>query len=248
MPSRDLPQGLDLKARRRRRAGAGLSQRARRRAQGRRLHATASGRLTLHLAREFGFCYGVDRAVDYAYQTRRRFPDQPRLPDRARSSTTRTSTRSCARSGIRFLDDPGESLDALGAGRRRHPAGVRRHDRRSWRGFDRQGCTLVDTTCGSVLNVWKNVRRYARGRLHVRHPRQGPARGNPGHGVAGAQAARRPVPRRARPRRGRRRLRLHPARRRPRGVPGAVRRGGLAGLRPRPRPGSVSASPTRRRC
>src|SRR5262249_33567034 len=25
-----------------------------------------------------------------------------------------------------------------------------------------RGCTLVDTTCGSVLNVWKNVRRYAR--------------------------------------------------------------------------------------
>ena len=24
-----------------------------------------------------------------------------------------------------------------------------------------RGCTVVDTTCGSVLNVWKNVRRYA---------------------------------------------------------------------------------------
>jgi 4-hydroxy-3-methylbut-2-enyl diphosphate reductase len=24
-----------------------------------------------------------------------------------------------------------------------------------------RGCTLIDTTCGSVLNVWKNVRRYA---------------------------------------------------------------------------------------
>src|SRR5207342_775196 len=29
--------------------------------------------------------------------------------------------------------------------------------------LDRQGCTLVDTTCGSVLNVWKNVRRYTEG-------------------------------------------------------------------------------------
>jgi 4-hydroxy-3-methylbut-2-enyl diphosphate reductase len=27
--------------------------------------------------------------------------------------------------------------------------------------LSRQGCTLVDTTCGSVLNVWKNVVRYA---------------------------------------------------------------------------------------
>ena len=35
-----------------------------------------AGRLTIHLAREFGFCYGVDRAVDYAYQTRERFPDR----------------------------------------------------------------------------------------------------------------------------------------------------------------------------
>ena len=29
------------------------------------------------------------------------------------------------------------------------------------RRLDRRGCTLIDTTCGSVLNVWKNVRRYA---------------------------------------------------------------------------------------
>ena len=28
------------------------------------------GPLTFRLAREFGFCYGVDRAVDYAYETR----------------------------------------------------------------------------------------------------------------------------------------------------------------------------------
>jgi 4-hydroxy-3-methylbut-2-enyl diphosphate reductase len=27
--------------------------------------------------------------------------------------------------------------------------------------LSQRGCTLVDTTCGSVLNVWKNVRRYA---------------------------------------------------------------------------------------
>src|SRR5512132_4003246 len=33
-----------------------------------------AGPLTFRLAREFGFCYGVDRAVDYAYETRTKFP------------------------------------------------------------------------------------------------------------------------------------------------------------------------------
>ena len=47
------------------------------------------GRLTIRLAREFGFCYGVDRAVDYAYQTRKRFPDSASSSP-GKSSTTRT--------------------------------------------------------------------------------------------------------------------------------------------------------------
>src|SRR6476620_10774294 len=34
------------------------------------------GALTFLLAREFGFCYGVDRAVEYAYETRTKFPDR----------------------------------------------------------------------------------------------------------------------------------------------------------------------------
>src|SRR3954462_10373623 len=34
----------------------------------------AVGPLTFRLAREFGFCYGVDRAVEYAYETRSKFP------------------------------------------------------------------------------------------------------------------------------------------------------------------------------
>jgi 4-hydroxy-3-methylbut-2-enyl diphosphate reductase len=118
-----------------------------------------SGRLTVHLAREFGFCYGVDRAVDYAYQARRRFPDQnvfltgeiihnPHVNQRLRAA------------GIRFLSDERETWDALG---QKDvvilPAfGVSVGDMA--RLVD-QGCTLVDTTCGSVLNVWKNVVRYS---------------------------------------------------------------------------------------
>ena len=117
------------------------------------------GRLTVHLAREFGFCYGVDRAVDYAYQARRRFPDQnvyltgeiihnPHVNDRLRAA------------GIRFLSESPDPWDLLG------PKdvvilpafGVTVGDMAR---LADQGCTLVDTTCGSVLNVWKNVVRYA---------------------------------------------------------------------------------------
>src|SRR6266567_840048 len=35
-----------------------------------------AGDVTVRLAREFGFCYGVERAVDYAYETRHKFPDR----------------------------------------------------------------------------------------------------------------------------------------------------------------------------
>jgi len=119
-----------------------------------------SGRLTVHLAREFGFCYGVDRAVDYAYQARRRFPGRnvfltgeiihnPHVNDRLREA------------GIRFLSDPGERSDLLGPDDVVIlPAfGVTVTDMVQ---LSSQGSTLVDTTCGSVLNVWKNVVRYAR--------------------------------------------------------------------------------------
>jgi 4-hydroxy-3-methylbut-2-enyl diphosphate reductase len=119
------------------------------------------GRLTLHLAREFGFCYGVDRAVDYAYQTRERFPDRtvfltgeiihnPHVNEKLRAM------------GIRFLSDEPDRVDKLG------PTDVVILPAfgvtvAMLQQFERRGCTLVDTTCGSVLNVWKNVKRYAEG-------------------------------------------------------------------------------------
>jgi len=121
----------------------------------------ASGRLTIYLAREFGFCYGVDRAVDYAYQARRRFPERtvyltgeiihnPHVNDELRAQ------------GIRFLSDPGESLEQLTRDEVVIlPAfGVTIE---LLTDLQQRGCTLVDTTCGSVLNVWKNVKRYAEG-------------------------------------------------------------------------------------
>jgi 4-hydroxy-3-methylbut-2-enyl diphosphate reductase len=119
----------------------------------------ASGRLTIHLAREFGFCYGVDRAVDYAYQTRKRFPDRPVVLTGEIIHNPHVNEQLRAQ-GIRFLSDPGESIDALTPNDVVIlPAfGVTIELLQQ---LEQRGCTLVDTTCGSVLNVWKNVRRYA---------------------------------------------------------------------------------------
>jgi 4-hydroxy-3-methylbut-2-enyl diphosphate reductase len=117
-----------------------------------------AGRLTVHLAREFGFCYGVDRAVDYAYQTRQRFPGRNVYLTGEIIHNPHVNSRLKAMS-IRFLsEDPG-ALDRLGADDVVIlPAfGV---TVAMLRDLEQRGCTLIDTTCGSVLNVWKNVRRY----------------------------------------------------------------------------------------
>ena len=118
------------------------------------------GRLRVRLAREFGFCYGVDRAVDYAYQTRRRFPTRPIYLTGEIIHNLQVNGRLRA-AGIRFLSDPDEDVNRLDADAVVIlPAfGVTIATLTQLQG---QGCTVVDTTCGSVLTVWKNVLQYAR--------------------------------------------------------------------------------------
>jgi 4-hydroxy-3-methylbut-2-enyl diphosphate reductase len=50
-------------------------------------HIVSTGDLTIKLAKEFGFCYGVERAIDLAYAARRAYPD--RLPSEQTSSRAR---------------------------------------------------------------------------------------------------------------------------------------------------------------
>jgi 4-hydroxy-3-methylbut-2-en-1-yl diphosphate reductase len=126
-------------------------------------YAETFGDVTVRLAQEFGFCYGVDRAVDYAYETRIKFPDKriflvgeiihnPHVNQRMREM------------GIEFIYPEADGHfgfdhltpdDAVII-----PAfGVTLKDFERLRGI---GCVLVDTTCGSVLVVWKRVESYAR--------------------------------------------------------------------------------------
>lgn len=126
-------------------------------------YAVRAGEVRIKLAREFGFCYGVDRAVEYAYETREQFPDRRIFLSGEIIHNPEVNAR-IQGLGIRILPDH-KSPDARYAGVEKAdvvilPAfGVSVAELQHLRA---KGCVLVDTTCGSVLNVWKNVHRYAR--------------------------------------------------------------------------------------
>jgi len=121
------------------------------------------GNVTVRLAQEFGFCYGVDRAVDYAYETVHKFPDKTIYLVGEIIHNPHVNQR-MTEMGIRFVYP-----DAQGAFDFSHvtpddvvimPAfGVTIQD---FETLKKIGCILVDTTCGSVLHVWKRVESYAR--------------------------------------------------------------------------------------
>ena len=122
-----------------------------------------AGELTFRLAKEFGFCYGVDRAVEYAYEARSRFPGK-RIFITGEIIHNPYVNRRLEEMGIEFL------AGAYGTTEKFIP--VTAEDVVLLPAFgvstgeldilkERQA-VLVDTTCGSVMNVWKNVERYAR--------------------------------------------------------------------------------------
>src|SRR3990170_3728260 len=123
----------------------------------------STGPITLRLAREFGFCYGVDRAVEYAYETREKFPDRRIFLCGEIIHNPEVNSRLQAL-GITILPDHRTPQERYTEVREEDvvilPAfGVPVVEMQYLRA---KGCILVDTTCGSVLNVWKNVHRYAR--------------------------------------------------------------------------------------
>jgi 4-hydroxy-3-methylbut-2-enyl diphosphate reductase len=123
----------------------------------------AHERVVVRLAEEFGFCYGVDRAVEYAYETRTQVPGR-RIFLLGEIIHNPHVNRRLTDMGIVFLRADAQGvfdfselrpddvviLPAFGA---------------TVADFERlkeTGAVLVDTTCGSVLNVWKRVDQYAR--------------------------------------------------------------------------------------
>src|SRR5215210_6763181 len=122
-----------------------------------------AGPLTFRLAREFGFCYGVDRAVEYAYETRTKFPDRRVFLVGEIIHNPHVNEKLRAMGVTLLVHQPDGKFDFSAITPDDvviMPAfGVTIGDFERLRSI---GCGLVDTTCGSVLNVWKRVESYAR--------------------------------------------------------------------------------------
>lgn len=120
------------------------------------------GKTTVRLAKQFGFCYGVERAIDLAYASRRVFPENRIFligeiihnPEVNRQLAAMDIVSLPWRKMNEQYDDLDENdviiVPAFGAP-------VSFMDK-----VERQGCLTVDTTCGDVMKVWKRVRGFAR--------------------------------------------------------------------------------------
>jgi 4-hydroxy-3-methylbut-2-en-1-yl diphosphate reductase len=120
-----------------------------------------AGNLTVRLAKQFGFCYGVERAIDLAYAARKVFKDRrlfivgeiihnPEVNEQISSLGIKNLTGHNKQADISDLQpDDVVILPAFGT------------ELSILQQIKDRGCQIVDTTCGDVMSVWKRVRKYA---------------------------------------------------------------------------------------
>ncbi|MFQ3578146.1 MAG: 4-hydroxy-3-methylbut-2-enyl diphosphate reductase, partial [Verrucomicrobiia bacterium] len=112
-------------------------------------------------AKQFGFCYGVERAIDMAYAARKVFPDQRLFilgeiihnPDVNRQIAEMKITNLVGkdrRADLSVLTEEDVVIvPAFGA------------EVNTVEAVRELGCTIVDTTCGDVMSVWRRVKQNA---------------------------------------------------------------------------------------
>src|SRR5499427_2349281 len=119
------------------------------------------GDTTVHLAKQFGFCYGVERAIDLAYAARKVFKDR-RLFIVGEIIHNPEVNHQIASLGIKNLTGKNKEADITDLGAEDVvivPAfGTELSIQQQ---IKDRGCQIVDTTCGDVMSVWKRVRKYA---------------------------------------------------------------------------------------
>jgi 4-hydroxy-3-methylbut-2-enyl diphosphate reductase len=125
-------------------------------------HILSAGEMTIKLAKEFGFCYGVERAIDLAYAARRAYPERrifllgeiihnPEVNDQIKRLGIVTIAGKPGDDEINQLrPDDIVIIPAFGT------------EIATRRKLEEKGCEFVDTTCGDVMSVWKRVRQYSK--------------------------------------------------------------------------------------
>jgi 4-hydroxy-3-methylbut-2-en-1-yl diphosphate reductase len=126
----------------------------------------AADNLTVKLAKEFGFCYGVERAIDLAYAAKKYFSEvspntpiyllgeiihNPEVNDQIRNMGIQIiSPKPTDEELARLKSGDAVIIPAFGT-----EVGTRKK-------IEEKGCIPVDTTCGDVMSVWKRVRQYSK--------------------------------------------------------------------------------------
>lgn len=124
------------------------------------------GGMTIRLAKQFGFCYGVERAIDLAYAARKVFPNPARIfllgeiihnPEVNEQIEMMGIRAISSRPSMEELDDLTSEdvviIPAFGT-----EVGTRQ-------AIQEKGCVMVDTTCGDVMSVWKRVKQYSKDKV-----------------------------------------------------------------------------------
>lgn len=120
-----------------------------------------AGEVTIRLAEAFGFCWGVDRAVSMAYETRKRFPDRRIWITNEIIHNPVVNKR---------LRDMGIGFIPVGPDQRKDFSGIAPGDVvilpafgasvEEMRLLEAKSCEVVDTTCPWVSRVWNRIAKY----------------------------------------------------------------------------------------
>ncbi len=120
------------------------------------------GNTTIKLAHQFGFCYGVERAIDLAYAARKVFENNSiyligeiihnqevnrQLKD---MNIISLPWKEMNEQYDQLTEDDVVIIPAFGA-----PTSYIEK-------IEERGAAIVDTTCGDVMKVWRRVRNYAK--------------------------------------------------------------------------------------
>ncbi|MGF1574105.1 MAG: 4-hydroxy-3-methylbut-2-enyl diphosphate reductase [Sumerlaeia bacterium] len=123
-----------------------------------------SANCTFFLAKEFGFCYGVDKAIDMAYEARQKFPDRRIFLLTEIIHNPRVNKR-MVDMGLIFLSGQYQHKNLTRNDIQPNDVVLIPAFGTAAADFDflrEKGAVIVDTTCGSVVHVWKRVEKYAR--------------------------------------------------------------------------------------